>query len=161
MRVKEKTVNGKFMKRGLHALTILVGICLFAHHSALLASPPPSSISVELIADEKVIDAWVVFAQEELEQGLSGVPWFGENEGMLFVLPKKGTPKFHMKGVKIPLSIAYLNWRGKILKIEDMDPKKPERIYEAPDDTRYALEMNQGWFGRNGLKEGDRIRRKS
>ena|GEM_PF-1441270 len=161
MRVKERTVNEKSMKERLLALTVLGGICLLAAHSSLLASPPPSSISVELVAGEKVIDALVVFAQEELEQGLSGVPWLGENEGMLFVLPKKGTPKFHMKGVNIPLSIAYLNWRGKILKIEDMDPKTPERIYEALHDTRYALEMNQGWFERNGLKEGDRIRRKS
>lgn len=148
------------MKRSLYALTIIVGICLFALHSAVLASPPPSSISVELIAGEKVIDAWVALTQEELERGLSGVLWLAENEGMIFVLPKKGKTKFHMKGVTIPLSIAYLNRRGKIFKIEDMDPKTPERIYEAPDDMRYALEMNQGWFNRNGLKEGDQIRRK-
>jgi len=147
--------------RHLAALTILGGICVVTAHSALFASSPPSSISVELIAGDKAIDAWVVFAQEELEQGLSGVLWLGENEGMIFVLPKKTQTKFHMKGVTIPLSIAYLNWRGKILKIEDMEPKTPERIYEAPDGTRYALEMNQGWFERNGLKEGDRIRRKS
>ena len=146
--------------RRLAALTILGGICLFTSHSALFASSPPSSISVELIAGEKVIDAWVVFAKEELEQGLSGVPWLREDEGMLFVLPKKVKTKFHMRGVKIPLTVAYLNGRGKVLKIEDMDPKTPERIYEAPDDARFALEMNQGWFHRNGLKTGDRIRRK-
>ena len=147
--------------RRLFIPVILGVVYLFAARSALFASSPPSSISVELIAGDKVIDAWVVFAQEELEQGLSGVLWLGENEGMIFVLPKKTQTKFHMKGVTIPLSIAYLNWRGKILKIEDMDPKIPKRIYEAPDETRYALEVNQGWFERNGLKEGDRIRRKS
>ena len=145
----------------LVALTFLGGICLFAVHSATFASSPPSSISVELTAGDKVIDAWVVFAQGELEQGLSGVLWLGENEGMIFFLPKNTKARFHMKGVTIPLSIAYLNWRGKILKIEDMDPKTPERIYEAPDGIRYALEMNQRWFERNGVKERDRIRRKS
>lgn len=141
--------------------TILGGICLLAVHSALFASPPPSSISVELTAGDNVIDAWVVFAQEELEQGLSGVLWPGADEGMIFVLSKNTKAKFHMKGVTIPLSIAYLNWRGKILAIEDMDPKTPERIYEAPEGTRYALEMNQGWFDRNGVKVGDRIRRRT
>lgn len=153
-------MNGEAMKRCLLAAAILGGICLFAVLSTLLASPP-SPISVELIAGEKTIDAWVVFTQKELEQGLSGEPWLRENEGMLFVLPKKGKIKFHMEGVKIPLSIAYLDGRGKILKIEDMDPKAPDRMYEAPDKTRFALEMNQGWFRRNGLKEGDRIRRKT
>jgi len=145
----------------LLALTAIGGICLFAWHSLPFASPLPSSISVELTAGEKIIDAWVVFAQEELEQGLSGVLWLDENEGMIFVLPKKIKAKFHMRGVTIPLSIAYLDWRGEILKIEDMDPKTPERIYEAPDGARYALEMNRGWFERNGVKAGERIRRKS
>jgi uncharacterized membrane protein (UPF0127 family) len=114
-----------------------------------------------LITGDKVIDAWVVFAEDELERGLYGVPWLGENEGMLFVLPKKVKTKFHMKGVQIPLTIAYLNRRGKILAIEDMDPKTPERVYVAPDEARYALEMNQGWFERHGLKEGDRVGRKN
>jgi len=147
--------------RRLLALTIFGGICLLAARSATFALPPPSSISVELMAGGKAIDAWVVFAESELEQGLSGVLWLGANEGMIFVLPKKTKTRFHMTGVTIPLSIAYLNGRGKILKIEDMDPKTPERIYEAPDDTRYALEVNQGWFDRNGVKKGDRIRRRS
>jgi len=160
MKFKGKVADGKSMKRFLLTLTILGGISLFTAHSVLLALPPPSSISIELIAGEKVIDAWVVFTQKELDEGLSGVSWLRENEGMLFVLPKKVKTKFHMKGVKIPLTIAYLNGRGKILKIEDMDPKTPERVYVAPDDTRFALEMNQGWFRRNGLKTGDRIRRK-
>lgn len=147
--------------RHLFIPVLLGGIYLFAAHSAPFASPPPSSISVELIADDKVIDAWVVFAESELEQGLSGVLWLGANEGMIFVLPKNAKTKFHMKGVTIPLSIASLNWRGKILAIEDMDPKTQEHIYEAPEGTRYALEMNQGWFERNRVKVGDRIRRKS
>jgi len=116
---------------------------------------------VELAAGDQVINAWVVFNEEELERGLSRVEWLGENEGMLFVLPKRVKTKFHMKGVKIPLSIAYLNRRGKILKIEEMDPKTPETVYEAPDEARYALEMNQGWFKRHGFKVGDFIRRKN
>ena len=160
MKFNGGAVDRKFMKQRLFAFMILGGICLFTVRFTLLASPPPSSISLELIAGEKAIDAWVMFAQEELEQGLSGVAWLGENEGMLFILPKKVKTKFHMKGVEIPLSIAYLNRRGKILKIEDMDPKTPERIYKAPDETHYALEMSQGWFSRNDIQVGDRIRRK-
>jgi len=147
--------------RALFAPILLFVICFFAAEARSIASPPPSSIWVELDAGEEVIHAWVVMKEEELERGLSGVLWLGENEGMLFVLPKKGKTKFHMKGVRIPLSIAYLNRRGKILAIEDMDPKTPERLYEAPDEARYALEMNQGWFKRHGLKVGDFIRRKN
>ncbi len=146
----------------LLALTILVAAGSFGVYSALLAaSTAPIPVSVQLIAGKKMVEARVARKNEELEQGLSGISQLGEDEGMIFVLPKKSKTKFHMKGVKIPLSIAYLDWRGKILKIEDMDPKTLERIYEAPDKTRYALEMNRGWFERAGLKKGDPIRRKS
>ena len=147
--------------RALFRPILVSVICFFASHSTAFSSPPPSSISVELAAGDQVINAWVVFNEEELERGLSRVEWLGENEGMLFVLPKRVKTKFHMKGVKIPLSIAYLNRRGKILKIEEMDPKTPETVYKAPDEARYALEMNQGWFKRHGFKVGDFIRRKN
>lgn len=141
--------------------SILGAVCLLSARTTIFADPPPSSISVELAAGDEVVEAWVVFSREQQEQGLSGALWLAENEGMIFVLPKEKKTSFHMKGVSIPLSIAYLNWRGKILKIEDMNPKTPERIYEAPAGTRYALEMSSGWFHRHGVKAGDRIRRKT
>ena len=141
----------------IHAIGGSLGI----YSILLAASESPMPVSVQLIAGKKIVETKVARADKELEQGLSGISQLGEDEGMIFVLPKKSKTKFHMKGVKIPLSIAYLDWRGKILKIEDMDPKTPESIYEAPDKTRYALEMNQGWFERSGLKKGDSIRRKS
>lgn len=157
MRFERKSWAAKSLKRAFR-LAVLAGACSIWGAFMLRASP--SSISVELDAGEKVINAWVVFTQGALEQGLSDVSWLGEDEGMIFVLPKNARVKFHMEGVKIPLSIAYINWRGKILKIEDMDPEMPERIYEAPEGARYALEMNQGWFERNGLKPGDPVRRR-
>lgn len=125
------------------------------------ASETPVPTSVQLITGKKIVEAKVARSEEELERGLSGTSDLGEDQGMIFVLPKNRKTQFHMKGVSIPLSIAYLDWRGKITKIEGMDPKTPERIYEAPENTRYALEMNRGWFERAGLKKGDQVRRKS
>ncbi len=146
----------------LVALAILVSAGSFGVYSAFLeASETPIPASVQLIIGKKIVEAKVARADKELEQGLSGISQLMEDEGMLFVLPKNKKTKFHMKGVKIPLSICYLDWRGKILKMEDMNPETPDLIYEAPDKTRYALEMNLGWFLRDGLKKGDQIRRKS
>lgn len=143
-------------------MTIFIGgICLFGSGSRAFTSSPPSSISLELEAGGKSIEAWVVISKQELEQGLSGAPFLRENEGMIFILPRNTKTKFHMKGVTIPLTIAYLDRRGRILRIEDMDPETPDRIYEAPDEARYALEMNRGWFRRNAVRVGDRVRRKS
>ena len=144
------------------ALAILVGAGSFEIYSTFLeASEASVPTSVQLISGKKIVEAKVARTEEELESGLAGTSHLGEDQGMIFVLTKNRKSKFHMMGVAIPLSIAYLDWRGKISKIEGMDPKTPERVYEAPENTRYALEMNLGWFERAGLKKGDQIRRKS
>jgi uncharacterized protein len=151
-------MNGRSTKRRLFGGALLLAVgSLWMFSDRVTAAPA----SVKLVAGGEVIDAQIARSDEELGLGLSGATALGENEGLLFVLPKGGKSKFHMKAVTLPLSIAYLDQRGRILKLEDMDPKAPGRMYEAPDQTRFALEMNQGWFERHGLREGDRIRRKS
>ena len=79
-----------------------------------------------------------------------------ENEGMLFDFHEPGVYRFWMKNTSIPLSIAFLNESGKVLKIEDMDPEEPKRFYISPSNTQYAIEANQGWFKENRVKIGDR-----
>lgn len=144
------------------ALAILFGAGSFEIYTTFLeAAETPILTLVQLISGKKIVEAKVARTEEELERGLAGTSDLGEDKGMIFVLPKNRQSKFHMRDVSIPLSIAYLDWRGKISKIEDMDPKTPERIYEAPENTRYALEMNLGWFERSGIKKGDQVRRKS
>jgi len=116
--------------------------------------------TVALLAGEEVIHVRVARTPEELEKGFKGRDFLPDNEGMLFILPKEKNA-FHMKGVSIPLSIAFIDRRGRILKIEEMDPEVArERIHEAPEGTRFALEMKRGWFRERDIKEGDRIRRK-
>lgn len=126
-------------------------------YSPLWAAPH----SVKLAAGKRIVEARIARTPSELGQGLSGVSDLGEDEGMLFILPRRDKVRFCMASVGIPLSIAYLDSDGRVLKIEDMDPDSPGRMYETPDQARFALEMNQGWFKRYGLKEGDRIERRS
>jgi uncharacterized membrane protein (UPF0127 family) len=56
-----------------------------------------------------------------------------------------------MKDTLIPLSIAFLDDAGSIVNIEDMRPRT--QVLHCPKAAvRYALEMNQGWFERNGVR---------
>ena len=81
-------------------------------------------------------------------------PSLPENEGMLFLFPQLEKQSFWMKNTLIPLSIAFLEDGGKILQIEDMKPKdESSTLSKYP--VRYALEVNQGWFQRNGIAVGD------
>lgn len=102
----------------------------------------------------------VADTQRKKEQGLKFVWLLPENEGMLFVFLKKTAGGFWMMDTYIPLSIAFVDSDGTILEIFDMFPCKgsPCPIYHPRFFYQYAIEVNLGWFQRNGIKEGDYVR---
>lgn len=79
-----------------------------------------------------------------------------EDHGMLFVYRHAKRLSFYMRNTLIPLSIAYLREDGTINDLHDM-----KRLDETPipseGEVKYALEMNQGWFERHGVKPGDPV----
>jgi uncharacterized membrane protein (UPF0127 family) len=78
---------------------------------------------------------------------------------MLFEFDGDSTGGFWMKDTLIPLSIAFADADGTILRILDMEPctAEPCRIYDPGVAYRRALEVNQGAFERWGVAEGDRL----
>lgn len=79
-----------------------------------------------------------------------------ENTGMIFVFDDAKPRSFWMKETYIPLSIAYLDSSGVIINIESMTPLNLSSV-RSSSPAKYALEMNEGWFERNGVKPGDTI----
>jgi len=53
----------------------------------------------------------------------------------------------------LPLSVAFLDEKGRIINVEDMKPET-ETNHCAKKPARYALEMNLGWFRSRGLTSG-------
>ncbi|MBU8792459.1 DUF192 domain-containing protein [Oceanobacillus caeni] len=96
----------------------------------------------------------------KIEKGLMFVERLPENEGMLFVFPGKIYGGFWMKNTYIPLSIAFLDSDGQILKIMDMAPCMGDicPIYDPQVSYHYAIEVNLGWFEKNQIKEGDYVK---
>lgn len=78
------------------------------------------------------------------------------DSGMLFVFPDSSPRAFWMKNTYIPLSIAFMNERAEILNILEMPPRTEERFF-SKGPAKFALEMNAGWFSKNGLKAGDLV----
>ncbi len=114
-------------------------------------------VYVTLRVGEGIIKAKMARNSKERAKGLSSAEYLPENEGMLFVLPENRKAVFHMRGVHIPLTIAFIDGEGKLLEIRNMEPGRPEISYASPQDTRFALEVNQGWFERNRVREGDSV----
>ena len=106
---------------------------------------------------DKEIWVEVVRTPEERAQGLMGRKHLGEDEGMLFIFEKEDYHSFWMKNTLIPLSIAFIDREGKILKIADMEPLTLDS-HPPPKPILYALEMKKGWFSTNSLQGGDILR---
>lgn len=87
-------------------------------------------------------------------KGLMYVDDLEENSGMLFRWPTSEPRSFWMKDTRIPLDIAYISDKGEIISIEEMEPLSLKSVV-SPAPASCALEVNRGWFGRNGIKVGD------
>ncbi len=109
-----------------------------------------------ITAGMHVIKAEIAATDEARQQGLMFRKKMGQNEGMLFVFPSAASVCMWMKNTFLPLSVAFINDDGKIVNIEDMQPKALES-HCAGGQVRYALEMNQGWFKQKNIKPGSRI----
>lgn len=116
---------------------------------------------IKIISGDRRIKLTVHIAntQEKIEKGLMFVEKLPENEGILFMFPEETYSGFWMKNTLIPLSIAFLDPYGKIIKIMDMKPCKEAEchLYDPELSYRYAIEVNLGWFEKNQIKEGDYV----
>ena len=111
---------------------------------------------VELAVKGEKIRVEVVRSEEEKARGLMFRESLGKDDGMLFVYDGEEVLSFWMKNTPIPLSIAFLDQKGKIVDIQDMEPFSL-RTHVSALPARYALEMNKGWFKRNGIGVGDLV----
>jgi uncharacterized protein len=114
---------------------------------------------IRVLSGKRIIKLTVQVADtpKKREKGLMFVEKLPKNEGMLFVYPEKTYDGFWMKNTIIPLSIAFLDLGGKILRILDMEPCYEDDCptYDPELSYYYALEVNLGWFEKNQIKEGD------
>lgn len=95
--------------------------------------------------------------QAKRETGMMHRKSLPENSGMLFVFDPPVRVSFWMKNTRIPLSIAFIDSQGRILEIRPMKPYDESLIWSVSNAVAYALEVNEGWFDRHGVRLGARI----
>ena len=111
---------------------------------------------VQLQAGEHAIEVYVARSEEERALGLMHRRDLPEHEGMLFMCDSCDVQSFWMKDTPLPLSIAFLEEDGTILKIADLEPHSLDgESSEHP--VRFILEVNQGWFEERGIGPGTRV----
>ncbi|SOD42535.1 DUF192 domain-containing protein [Nitrosovibrio sp. Nv4] len=98
----------------------------------------------------------VAHTQASRSQGLMYRQSLGENNGMLFVFSEPGRHSMWMMNTDIPLSVAFLDEKGVILNIEDMMPRTAT-AHRSAGASKYAVEVNRGWFAARNVKPGERV----
>jgi uncharacterized membrane protein (UPF0127 family) len=120
----------------------------------------------------------------EMSCGLMHRTELPDDQGMIFAYTQDTDGGFWMRNTLIPLSIAYTAADGRIVDILDMAPvpapgNTPFRLpdgsivpvadgqpappgavwatYPPRQSYRYAIEVNQGWFSRQGIAIGDHV----
>lgn len=93
------------------------------------------------------------------QQGLMHRDELDPDAGMLFLFPTPTSGGFWMKNTLIPLSIAFLDADGRILRVLDMQPctEEPCEVYRPGVTYVAALEVNLGRFAELGVSEGDQV----
>lgn len=97
------------------------------------------------------------------ERGLMFVPKLGEDEGMLFVFKNEETRFFWMKNTMIDLSIGFFDKDKTLVDVQEMKSGQNKNDADLPSygsarPAKYALEMNKGWFDKNKIKLGSKLK---
>ena len=112
---------------------------------------------VELSAGVHLIRAELANTSATRARGLMYREKLAPNAGMLFRFDENSIQCMWMKNTLIPLSVAFIDEAGAIINIVDMQPHS-EQSHCATRPSRYALEMNRGWFAERGIKPGAKLR---
>ncbi|MDP8952997.1 MAG: DUF192 domain-containing protein [Actinomycetota bacterium] len=140
--------------RGLLAILValLAGLALVG-----CAGEEAAAVAITASGGEGVeVEAEIADDETERQKGLMERTELAENAGMLFVYEREQPLSFWMRNTTIPLSIAYIDAEGRIVDIQDMQPLD-ETPRPSAEPARYALEVNQGFFEKRGVKVGDEV----
>lgn len=109
--------------------------------------------------DNQTVRLEVEVAENELEQnkGFTNRFYIPEGTGMFYIFEFERVCSFVTVGVGVPLSVAYIKSNGQISEIIDREADD-SKIYHNKESVKYVLEVPQGWFSKNGIKEGDFVK---
>lgn len=96
------------------------------------------------------------------EQGLMHRTRLAEKDAMMFYFDETAHHTFWMYNTLIPLTVIFLDDGLKIVDMQNMSPCLEKNsalcaVYASQSPARYAIEVNQGFVGKYGIKIGDRV----
>lgn len=135
----------------------LIGLVISLCSTSYAQSDPQMDLQrIKLSAGMHLIDTQVAAIPEQRAIGLMFRKDMPQTEGMLFVFEQAAVQCFWMKNTILPLTAAFVADDGTIVNLADMKPQTTDS-HCSTKPVRYVLEMNQGWFGKKGIKAGFKL----
>jgi uncharacterized membrane protein (UPF0127 family) len=141
----------RFLRRLIAALLLPLAAGALAQ-----TGPQPTLPTARLTAGMHVITAELAATPQSRTIGMMFREKTPPNHGMLFVFEYKAQQCFWMRNTPLPLTIAFIEDDGTIVQLVDMAPRS-EDLHCSARPVRFALEMEQGWFGRKGAAVGSKL----
>ncbi|HZM47761.1 MAG TPA: DUF192 domain-containing protein [Burkholderiales bacterium] len=132
--------------------SIVILACALALGTGAHAQVPEIPLSI----NGHKLTAEVAYTDPTRTEGLMHRRMLPENRGMLFVFREITLHAMWMMNTHVPLSVAFLDAKGVIINIADMEPRTQD-THPAARPAKYALEMNKGWFAKRGIKPGAKL----
>ena len=158
-----------FARVGLAVVMLALAGCAQGSESAG-AKPKAAVVAVAKVAEVKDVQTFfpltvggrelrvqVVVTLAEMQRGLMGRRDLGADEGMVFVYPVPQRMSFWMKNTPTPLDIGFFKADGKLGEVYPLYPYDETAVSSVGMDYTLALEVNQGWFAKQGLKPGAKL----
>jgi uncharacterized protein len=120
---------------------------------------PPGTAAIDTGERRVTVAVELATTPRQRALGLSHRANLAPQAGMAFLYPQPTRGAFWMKDTLIPLSIAFWDRRGRIVRVLDMTPCRadPCRRYDPGVAYVGALEVDRGAFRRWDVERGDRI----
>jgi len=140
-------------------LALVATVLLGAAPPAVAAGSglPRATLTIASHAGTVRLSVEVARTPRERDRGLMFRRRLAPGAGMVFLFRRPTSAAFWMKGTLIPLSVAFYDGRGRIVRILEMTPcrRDPCRLYAPGVAYRGAVEANRGWFARSDVRAGD------
>jgi len=145
------------MIRSTLPLLLAVPLFLAALPAQAQAKPNTGLPTIRLTIGTQALTAEVADTDATRAVGLMHRFSLAPDQGMLFVHDAPRPLSFWMRNTFIPLSIAFIDAKGRIINVEDMAPHD-ERLTWSAGPALYALEMKRGWFAQRGIGAGAEVK---
>jgi uncharacterized protein len=121
------------------------------------ADVKPATEFFAIAVGAKTVRMQLAVKPQEMERGLMERRDLGADDGMLFVYLSPQRMSFWMRNTPTPLDIGFFTADGILREVYPLHPYDETPVSSAGRELKFALEMNQGWFAKNGVKPGAQI----